>query len=109
VVTNWNGASTGGGDDQLKFGADASGLTAGQLNQIRFIDPAGFPPGAHFAGILATGEVVPVARPGLAHARVGRNLVLSWEGNLLLERQGRLSPVAHAALLGRRMNALAQL
>ncbi len=81
TVTNWNGSSTGGGGDQLKFGSKSSGLTSGQVSQIRFIDPSG----ASLARILITGEVVPLERPTLSRAQVGNNLVLSWTGNLSLQ------------------------
>jgi len=85
IVTNWNGSPTGGGDDQLKFGSNISGVTAEQLGKIRFISPAGFPPSAYLAQILATGEVVPMPRPSLAAAWDGKNLILHWAGDFLLQ------------------------
>src|SRR5205085_1665247 len=33
VIVNWNGNPSGGGAEQLKFGSNASGLTASQLAQ----------------------------------------------------------------------------
>src|SRR5207302_642420 len=42
TVSNWNGSVLGGGNSQLIFGANATGLTAGQVAQIRFINPVGF-------------------------------------------------------------------
>jgi hypothetical protein len=59
VVYNWNGSTNGGGADQLSFGNNSSALTAIQLAQIQFVNPAGFPPGTNSARILSTGEVVP--------------------------------------------------
>ncbi len=58
VIRQWDGGSEG-----VFFGANATGLTAGQLAQISFADPAGYAPGTHPARILATGEVVPDAAP----------------------------------------------
>jgi autotransporter-associated beta strand protein len=59
TVTNWNGSITGGGACQLVFGASSSGLTSGQVGQIHFANPPGFPAGNYAATILSTGEVVP--------------------------------------------------
>lgn len=59
-IENWKGTPVvGGGDDQIYFGTSAAGLTSGQLQHIRFIDPAGLAPGHYGAIILATGEIVP--------------------------------------------------
>jgi hypothetical protein len=59
TISSWNGSASGGGSDQIKFGTDATGLTAGQLAQIRWINPYG---GGDVAStrILSTGEIVPV-------------------------------------------------
>jgi hypothetical protein len=59
MVFNWNGSTNGGGTDQLIFGNDSSSLTATQVAQILFVNPAGFPPGTNQARMLLTGEVVP--------------------------------------------------
>lgn len=85
TVTNWNGSSTGGGDDQLRFGESQSGITATQVHQIRFINPLGFPTGDHLAQILNTGEVVPLERPMLARMHNGNRLVFNWLGNFSLQ------------------------
>jgi hypothetical protein len=82
-VTNWNGSLTGGGDDQLRFGNDASALTAGKLNQIRFVNPTGFPPGEFLAQILDTGEVVPKPSPAISFGQSGTNFVLSWSSDFI--------------------------
>jgi hypothetical protein len=85
TVTNWNGSSTGGGDDQLRFGESQSGITATQVHQIRFIDPLGFSTGEYVAQILSTGEVVPLERPMLSPTRSGNRLVFNWTGDFLLQ------------------------
>lgn len=77
TVSNWNGAVTGGGDHQLRFGTNASGLTSAQVGQIRFVDPSGFPRGTYAAKILNDGEVVPDA-PVVSAAAANGALVISW-------------------------------
>jgi hypothetical protein len=61
-IVGWGGNAGGGGSDQIKFGSDATGLTAGQLAQITWIAPNG---GANVVGakILASGEIVPYVPP----------------------------------------------
>jgi hypothetical protein len=63
-IWNWGGSYSGGGNDQLKFGFDATALTAGQLAQISFYSGAGtgFLGTGGFVG--SSGEVVPVPEPG---------------------------------------------
>ena len=62
-IVNWTGiAELGGGSERLHIGATASSLTAGQLTQIHFVDPAA-PDGFYPATILGNGEVVPVPEP----------------------------------------------
>jgi hypothetical protein len=84
-VTNWAGSPSGGGNDQLKFGSNPSGLSSAQLQKIVFSNPAGFAPGNYSAQILSTGEVVPTARAsvGLTHSRT--NLVLTWPAGWTLQ------------------------
>ncbi len=65
-ILNWNGtATTGGGSEQILFGLSPTGLTATQLTQIQFIDPAGFNPGTYGAiwALDGTGEIVPLLTP----------------------------------------------
>ena len=65
-ILNWNGTvTTGGGAEQILFGTSVAGLTAAQLSQISFIDPAGFAPGTYFAAFATdlTGEIVPSLTP----------------------------------------------
>src|ERR1017187_3102978 len=60
TIANWNGSITGGGAEQVVFSSNSSGLGAGQVSQIRFANPPGFPAGSYAATILSTGEVVPL-------------------------------------------------
>lgn len=101
TVYNWNGSTNGGGADQLVFGSSSSALTTSQLRQIRFIDPAGFPPGTCPARILSTGEVVPIPAPMLSFQFTGTTLQISWSGNFVLQSSanvaGPYTDVANAA------------
>ena len=77
VVADWNGNAAGGGAEQLKFGADQTGLTPAQLNQIQFRIGTN----SYSAKILSTGEVVPnqlAVGPSVTYSHQGNNLVLSW-------------------------------
>jgi hypothetical protein len=85
LVYNWNGSTNGGGSDQLVFGNNSSALTASQLAQIQFVNPAGFPSGNYPARILSTGEVVPTTAPTLGFQNNGASLVLNWPGNFILQ------------------------
>jgi hypothetical protein len=85
LISNWSGSITGGGNDRLKFGGNASGLTAAQLNQVRFLNPAGFPAATYPAQILTTGEIVPGPRPAVTTVRNGSKLVLTWPANCILQ------------------------
>ncbi|WOO40735.1 hypothetical protein [Rubellicoccus peritrichatus] len=59
LVTNWDGVvNYGGGNDQIFFGSSITGLTAGQLDRIKFVNPADRM-GTYDAIILSTGEIVP--------------------------------------------------
>jgi len=60
-IDNWSGnPGIGGGTDQLLFGTTSSGLTAGQIAEIQFLNPSGFSAGTYGAAILANGEIVPI-------------------------------------------------
>ena len=67
-ITGWDGLALGGGSDQVIF-ANA-GLTTTQLDQVNFINPAGFDPGVYNAQFVAGGnEVVPgvlIPEPSIA-------------------------------------------
>lgn len=82
-IQHWNGSVTGGGADQLFFGKDTDGLTPQQLNQIRFCDPAGAPPGFYPARILTNGEIVP--GPFLNCTRTADRLVIRWNSSCILQ------------------------
>lgn len=85
TVTNWNGSLAGGGTDQLKFGSDRSGLTANQLSQILFVNPAGLPASTYAARVLVDGEVVPWPAGTLTFEGNGSSLELSWTGDYCLQ------------------------
>jgi hypothetical protein len=81
VITNWQGNTNGGGMHRVVFGTSTPppGLTPTQVAQIRFRNPVGWPSGDHFARMLATGEVVPVARPTITYFRSGpEQFVIQW-------------------------------
>ncbi len=61
LITNWAGSTQGGGRHQIIFGSNSSALTAAQLSDIVFTNPAGLPGGMYPARILSTGEIVPSA------------------------------------------------
>lgn len=82
VVTGWNGSVGGGGLHQLIFGSDNTGLSAQQLAQVWFQDPAGVP-GLFPAAILKSGEVVPGEL--LSPQTTVAGLVLTWAGAVALQ------------------------
>jgi hypothetical protein len=88
MIEHWNGSLTGGGLHQLYFGTSAAGLTAQQVAQIRFHDPAGMP-GIYPATILSTGEVVPSQI--LITRRFVNSLALSWSPGLILQSSTNVS------------------
>lgn len=83
VIADWNGNPSGGGAEQLIFGADASGLTSEQLSQIEFHISTN----VYVAKILNTGEVVPnlAIGPSIALSQQGNNLVLTWPAGWTLQ------------------------
>lgn len=58
-ILNWTGSATGGGSDQVLFGATNGGLSSTQLSDILFVNPTGFIVGNYSAKILSGGEIVP--------------------------------------------------
>jgi hypothetical protein len=78
VIVNWSSS------EHLFVGNDASGLSPSQLQQVEFVNPAGFAPGIYPAQILSTGEIVPGQRPTLGAVRLPNALVLTWSGNYQL-------------------------
>ncbi|HQU09164.1 MAG TPA: hypothetical protein PLV25_04295, partial [Opitutales bacterium] len=88
TITNWSGSSSGGGTDQLYFGNSATGLTAGQVSQIRFLI------GGNLVGaqILSTGEVVPTTpEPTALWGAVGLGI---FAAGYELRRRMRLAALA---------------
>jgi hypothetical protein len=79
-IDNWNGSPSGGGLHQVIFGSNASGLTAQQLSQIQFRNPAGTSATSP-ARILSTGEIVPDRF--LAARKASNNLVIEWSSGTL--------------------------
>jgi hypothetical protein len=100
TVSNWNGLGSGGGADQLYFGSDKAGLTSSQLQQIQFINPAGFPPGVWFAKILPTGEIVPTAVPPVSASLTGTNLVIQWPPGIFVLQVSTNLPGPYADVPG---------
>jgi len=84
TIEGWSGSYSGNGTNQIFFGTSSGGLTPSQLAQVRFLDPAGSPPGYYNAQILSTGEVVPLTALALQTLRSGNQLVLTWSGNYQL-------------------------
>ncbi|HZV36605.1 MAG TPA: hypothetical protein VFB72_18655 [Verrucomicrobiae bacterium] len=62
TIVNWNGSLSGAGTNVLAFGSSTNALTAKQLSQIQFANPAGFGPGNYLAKMLPDGEIVPGVR-----------------------------------------------
>ncbi len=82
-IENWSGSATGGGTDQIFFGASASGLTPSQLSEITFVDPDGYAPGTYAAQLLPTGELVAVV------PEPGSFVLVLWEESFLAARLRR--------------------
>ena len=91
LIKSWSGSTNGGGDHQIIFGNSSAGLTAQQLSQIRFRNPAGLPPGDYAARILSTGEIVPVSQPSLAYTRNGSRLTIQWPSGYTLQTATNIS------------------
>ncbi len=94
TIQGWSGSDNGGGTDQLFFGNSTSGLTAGQLAQISFLNPAGHAPGTYAAGILGNGEVVPVPEPAtwIAFLSLSGMLVFRERKRLFHQLSGTIRP-----------------
>ncbi|HLX69003.1 MAG TPA: hypothetical protein VKV04_05175 [Verrucomicrobiae bacterium] len=87
TIQDWSGSTNGGGSQQVFFGTSASGLTAQQLGQVQFSNPAGLPAGTYSAQILSDGEVVPnqAITASIAFSQQGNNLVLTWPTGWILQ------------------------
>ncbi|MCX8155175.1 MAG: autotransporter-associated beta strand repeat-containing protein [Verrucomicrobiae bacterium] len=75
-IVNWTGNLAGGGIDRVIFGP--GGLTAGQLSQVRFVNPFGLTPGIYNAIMLSSGEIVPVPEPATVVAVVLLAGLIGW-------------------------------
>jgi hypothetical protein len=71
-VHNWDGQY----DHFYIDTADAQ--TPSRLRSIKFIDPAGYPPGTYAAMRRPDGEIVPLRRPAISYTRENNRLVLTW-------------------------------
>ncbi len=82
TLTNWNGSIRGSDAARVVFGGNDAGLSATQVSQLRFANPAGFAAGVYPATILATGEVVPFAATALygASSATGGQLQFNLAG-----------------------------
>jgi hypothetical protein len=85
VLTNWNGNSGGSGSSRIFVGGTASSLSAAQLAQVQFVNPAGVPRGKYAARMLSTGEIVPMQETVLAISALQNGLLLTWPGGLSLQ------------------------
>jgi hypothetical protein len=83
-VLNWQPWIGTGSSHHIFFGTNAEALTQSELNLLRFVNPAGWPPGNYSARILSTGEIVPPVPPSLIAGKNGNALVLSWPGDYQL-------------------------
>src|SRR5258708_20353249 len=59
MVDGWNGSLFGGGPQQIIFGNNAGGLTAGQLGKIQFQNPPGLAAGTSPPKIPPHRHIVP--------------------------------------------------
>lgn len=95
TVSNWNGSINGAGAEQLFFGANSSGLSAAQINQIKFVNPPGVIAGIYSAKILATGEVVPlITPPAIVTSPQSQNVVAGSNVTLSVTASGA-DPLAY--------------
>ena len=88
TILDWNGSSTGGGSNELFFGSNASGLTAGQIAMISFLNPTidgVTETGSFDATLLSDGELVATAVPEPGTWA----MLVSASGLLLLIRRRR--------------------
>ena len=82
TIEHWNGSRIGGGQHQIYFGSDSTGLAPRQIGQIQFHNPAGYS-GLAPAIILSTGEIVPASL--VQATRFGNALVLQFPAGATLQ------------------------
>jgi hypothetical protein len=80
TISNWNGALFGGGAQRIHFGYDNTGLTAQQISQVQFLNPAGLAAGTYPARILSSGELVPISSQGQGSGSGTANSWISQTG-----------------------------
>lgn len=81
-IYDWSGSTNGGGAHRILVGP--AGVTATQLEQIVFEDPAGLAPGRYNARLLSSGELVPTTTVRLAVRHSTAGLTLLWAGSFKL-------------------------
>jgi autotransporter-associated beta strand protein len=92
-ISNWTGSITGGGAERVLFGGSASGLSASQVNQVRFVNPAGFPAGSYAAVMLSSGEIVPqTVRPAVFSQPASQTVLAGANVNLSAGATGLPAP-----------------
>jgi hypothetical protein len=97
-ITAWSGSATGGGNDRVIFRGGRAGVTATQLQQIRFVNPVGLPAGEYLAQILDTGELVPAVTREIIIQTTGGNFVVNWSDNRVLQGSNNIEgPYADVA------------
>lgn len=82
-IDNWKGSTNGGGMHQIIVGTN--GLTANQLEQIVFVNPAGLPAGGYNGKILNSGELVPTTTLRLSLRNTTEGPLLRWPGRQTLQ------------------------
>ncbi len=99
TISNWNGSITGGGAEKVVFGSNGSGLAASQVNQVRFVNPPGFPAGSYAATILSTGEIVPLTqRPAITIQPTNQTVLAGSSVSLSVGANGVPTPAYQWAL-----------
>lgn len=97
-ITAWSGSLAGGGNDRITFRGGRAGLTAQQRQQIRFVNPIGFPAGEYLSQILDSGEIVPAITREISIQTTGSNFVVNWSDNRVLQGSNNIEgPYADVA------------
>jgi len=92
IIDQWKGTVSGSGAHQIVFGSNSSALSAQQLSQMFFRNPAGTA-GLFPATILPTGEIVP-SRYLAANVTNG-TMTISWAGKMVLQTSTNISGPFH--------------
>jgi hypothetical protein len=94
VVKGWQGLTNGAGENQLRMGHSAAGLTRDQLRRIVFENPANLPLGDYSARMLPTGEVVANTPIRIHVSRANEGMVLAWREPYYLQTTTNLADSA---------------